>query len=511
MPTFASLLTQVDSIARHGDWQVAITQVTYDSRQVRPGALFVALAGATHNGHGYIAAAIQAGAVAVITEGPLDGIGVAAARVTDARRALSQVARAVHGDPSHDLTLIGVTGTKGKTTTTYMVQAILAANTGTPAFRFGTVSYDLGGSERAAKNTTPESLELAAMLAECRANGTKCGVMEVSSHALLTSRVEDLSFAAAGFMNLSLEHSEFHPDMEHYFAAKSRLFLELPQRDKPCLIMIDDDWGRRLATRLRQGGHRVLTVSLQDPAADVHATEIRTHNRGSEFVLCWQGARHACRLPIPGPFNVGNALMAAGLTLAVGVRSESVVTGLANLKQVPGRFEPVPNDLDLTVIVDYAHSPNSLENVIDAVRQITPGRLITVFGCGGNRSHEKRPVMGRIAAAGSDVTVVTSDNPRKEEPTEIIRQIVAGIPIDLQQQQGRIVVEADRHQAIQSAIDLARPGDTVLIAGKGHESGQTFADRIVPFDDREVARACLTVRKERQHNVNTGSSERHHV
>ncbi|RCK81331.1 MAG: UDP-N-acetylmuramoylalanyl-D-glutamate--2,6-diaminopimelate ligase [Candidatus Ozemobacter sibiricus] len=477
-------------LASRGHQDVPISSVTFDSRQVSPGSLFVALPGATVDGATFIDDAIRRGAAAIVTEIPIDGLPVPAIQVPDARRALSEIACTFYGHPSSRMTVIGITGTKGKTTTTYLIQSILRRAHG-QAFRLGTVEYDLGFTRLPARNTTPESLELVSLLAQALKKGVTAGVMEVSSHALKTWRVEDLTFAAAGFTNLSLEHSEFHPTMEDYYQAKRRLFLELLPRGRPAVIGIDDEWGRRLAEDCRQAGIRFRTLSLTNPQADFVAADLAPNAVSQRFTLVAQGQRIPIDLPLVGSFNVANAMMAAALCQGLGIPWAAITEGLATVGTVPGRFETIPNARGLTVIVDYAHSPAALQNVLAAARPLTKGRLITVFGCGGNRSREKRPVMGRLSATLSDITVVTSDNPRKEKPEDIIAEIMAGITPLAPTERGEVQVEPDRRKAIALAIGLARPGDLVLIAGKGHETGQTFADRTIPFDDREVAREYL--------------------
>lgn len=473
-----------------GNLDTPVSSVTYDSRQVQPGALFVALPGANADGTTFIEDAVKRGAAAVVTQAPIDGLNVPTIRVADARRALSRLGSAFYNHPSRDVTLIGITGTKGKTTTTYLVQSILKTAMG-KAFRFGTVEHDLGGTVKPAKNTTPESLDLMSFLDEAKKSGCRAGVMEVSSHALKNWRVEDLTFAVAGFSNLSMEHTEFHPTMEDYFQAKRRLFANLLPKGKTSVVNIDTDYGARLAEEIRGSGAPVLTVSLDKPGADFHARNLDITGRQSRFTLVAGEKTFSCEIQLPGHFNAGNALMAGALCAAVGIGWDDILAGLAAVKRVPGRFETIPNTRDLTVIVDYAHSPASLENVLKAVRPLTKKRVITVFGCGGNRSPDKRPVMGRISAELSDVTIVTSDNPRKEKPEEIISQILGGIDRASSRSGREVHVEADRRKAIDLAVSMATPGDIVLIAGKGHETGQTFADRVIPFDDREVARECL--------------------
>ncbi|HNW37048.1 MAG TPA: UDP-N-acetylmuramoyl-L-alanyl-D-glutamate--2,6-diaminopimelate ligase, partial [Candidatus Ozemobacteraceae bacterium] len=427
-----------------------------------PGWLFVAMPGSASDGATFINDAVKNGAAAVVTQGSIAGLPVPAVRVADARRALSSIARVFHDDPSKGLQLLGITGTKGKTTTTYLIQSILRQAFG-QAFRFGTVEYDLGFDVRPAKNTTPESLDLSAMLSEAASHGVRAGVMEVSSHALKTFRVEDLTFSAAGFSNLSLEHTEFHPSMEEYFQAKRRLFLELLPADKTAVIAIDDEWGRRLAAECRKAGRTVRTVSVRGEA-DIHASNITLSGMATDFTLVAEGEQRRCRIALAGEFNVFNALMAAGLSRSIGIAWDAIIAGITSLATVPGRFESIANNRHLTVIVDYAHSPAALENLLNAVRPLAAhGRVISVFGCGGNRSTEKRPIMGRLSATLADITVVTSDNPRKENPESIISQIVAGIDsLPPSQRRAAIHIEADRRKAIALAISMAKPGDVLL-------------------------------------------------
>ena len=484
-------LCSIDPIETRGNLDLAIDSVVFDSRKARPGSLFVAIPGNSVDGGSFIKDAVSRGAVAVVTEeSGLGELSVPVMQVLDSRRALSRIAKVFYGNPSSQVVLIGITGTKGKTTTTYLAQSILKRQFG-KAFRFGTIENDLGETRIPAKNTTPESLELVSLISQALESGMKAGIMEVSSHALKTWRVEDLSFAAAGFSNLSFEHSEFHPTMEDYFQAKRRLFVDLLPRDKTAIISIDDDFGRRLVIDGKEAGATIRTLSLSDPAADIHAEKIVPDFAGAEFEIVAEGTRIPAKTSLIGGFNICNALMAAALCRSVGASWDQIAEGISDIKTVPGRFETVPNERKLTVIVDYAHSPAALENVLKAARPLVKGRLITVFGCGGNRSHEKRPIMGRLSATLSDVTVVTSDNPRKEKPLDIISEISRGMAELASDKKGEVFVEEDRRKAIGMAISMAKPGDLVLIAGKGHEPGQTFADRTIPFDDRKVAREFL--------------------
>lgn len=480
-------------ISVQGNQDVAITSVTFDSRKACPGCLFVALPGSNVDGAAFIDDAIKRGAAAVVTQNSIENLNMPVIRVTDARQALSEIAKIFFDDPTSKMQVIGVTGTKGKTTTTYLVQSILRQVHG-QAFRIGSVEHDLGFETKPARNTTPESLDIVSMLASALKNGVKAGVMEVSSHALKTWRVEDLTFAAAGFTNLSLEHTEFHPTMEDYYQAKRRLFLELLPRGHPAVIAVDDEYGRRLAEDCRKAGVQFKTISMNSENSDADfkvVDNVSNRDGKQKFTLKAPDQQIALEISLVGKFNIFNSMMATALCRSIGVPWTAITAGLASVVTVPGRFESIPNNKGLTVIVDYAHAPAALQNVLSAARQLTTGRLLTVFGCGGNRSREKRPVMGRIAAAMSDITIVTSDNPRKERPEDIIAEIMSGINSLSANERGEVHVEVDRRKAIALAISLARPGDLILIAGKGHETGQTFADRTIPFDDREVAREYL--------------------
>lgn len=469
-----------------GALDIEIAGIAFDSRQVRKGYLFCALSGHNIDGSAFIFDAIERGAAAVVTEASRKNIEIPVVKVENARKALSEISCKFYDDPSTKINLLGITGTKGKTTITYIAQSILRKAFG-QAFRIGTVEYDMEYEKIQATNTTPESQMLFSMLDQALKNGIKHGVMEVSSHSLKTWRVEELSFSIAGFTNLSLEHTEFHPDMNDYFNAKKRLFLELRKSDKVSVIGIDNEYGQSLAKELQEKGLKVQTVSVHNSEADFYSSNQKMTGFNSEFDICHQGKKHHCQINLAGEFNIFNALMAAAMTFNAGASMEEICAGISALKNVPGRFESIRNDAGINVIVDYAHSPSALENVLKTVRPITRKKVIAVFGCGGNRSPEKRPVMGKIAWDNADVVVVTSDNPRKEPPDSIIDQIMNGIPQEATQEK-TILREVDRKSAILKALKMAQSGDTVVIAGKGHETGQYFADRTIPFDDREVAR-----------------------
>lgn len=486
MKTLRSILPS-NVVSTTGVLDIEITGIAFDSRKVIRGNLFVALPGQHIDGSAFIFDALERGAAAVLTEGCRKNIEVPVVKVDDARQALSEISAKFYEDPSQKIKLIGVTGTKGKTTITYLTQSILKKAFG-HAFRIGTVEYDMEYARIPATNTTPESQVLQYLMDQALKNGIKHGVVEVSSHSLKTWRVEHLSFAVAGFTNLSLEHSEFHPDMADYFNTKKRLFKEINDLQKACVIGIDDDYGKKLADECRNAGLKIQTVSVHNHDADFYCEKLHMTGTSSDFSLCHNGEQYQCHINLAGEYNTFNAIMAAAMSKAAGADWPEITAGLAALKNVPGRLEAIPNDRGINVIVDYAHSPAALENVLKAVRPITRNRLIAVFGCGGNRSQEKRPVMGKIAFNNADVVIVTSDNPRKEAPETIIEQIMAGIKDELTDCPKDVYQEIDRKTAIVKALNMANAGDTVVIAGKGHETGQYFADRTIPFDDREIAR-----------------------
>ena len=471
-----------------GDLDTEITGICFDSRKVKKGDLFVALSGNNIDGCIFLFDAIHHGAAAAIIEGNRKNVEVPIVKVHNARAALSEISAKFYDNPSEKLKLIGITGTKGKTTISYMVQSILRKAFG-KAFRMGTIDYDMEYDTIPAKNTTPESQVIHSLMAEALKHDVKHGVIEVSSHALKMNRVENLSFSAAGFTNLSLEHTEFHPNMDDYYNTKKRLFFELPYKDKKNVIGIDNEYGMKLFKECKKAEMDVVSVSVNNKEADIYAADADIKGCESSFILHCKGEEKQCRINMGGEYNVFNALMAAGLTNALGVSLDVICEGLESLKAVPGRLESVENDKGINVIVDYAHSPDALLNVLHALRPVTKKKLITVFGCGGNRSHEKRPVMGMTAVENSDVVIVTSDNPRKEDPQTIINEIMSGIN-SVGIPEGKSVSQfVDRKEAIFSALSMAEAGDTVLIAGKGHETGQYFADHTIPFDDREVARS----------------------
>jgi UDP-N-acetylmuramoyl-L-alanyl-D-glutamate--2,6-diaminopimelate ligase len=460
---------------------VEVTALAYDNRRVEPGTVFFCVRGFTRDGHDFAADAVQRGAVALVVDHPL-GLGVPEVVVDDVRAAMAPAAARLHGDPTSTLRTIGVTGTNGKTTTAYLVRPLLEA-AGYPTGLLGTVTSVIGGAEREVARTTPEAIDLQATFAQMLAAGdTEC-VMEVSSHALALGRADAIHWAAAIFTNLTQDHLDFHPTMEDYFAAKRKLFEVGPG---VAVINVDDPYGARLAAQVRDAGPEVITVGIDSADADLRATDVHSDFGGSTF----SAGGLDLRSPLPGRFNVMNVLCAVAAVRALGVDDDTIVAALPQAGRVPGRFEPVDAGQDFAVLVDYAHTPDSLENVLTAARPLTRGRLVCVFGCGGDRDRGKRPQMGAISARLADLTIVTSDNPRSEDPDAIVAEILAGID-------DRSATEAivDRHAAIERAVALAQDGDVVVLAGKGHEQGQEFeGGRKLPFDDVQVAREALRAR-----------------
>ena len=462
-----------------GDGEVEITGLAYDSRKVKRGTLFFCVRGERSDGHDFAPRAVERGAAALVVERPLD-LEVVQVRVSNARSAMAPIAARFFGEPTKTLRVAGVTGTNGKTTTAFLIRHVLESQ-GTRAGLLGTVKRVVGGVEEEVERTTPEAIDLQETFRRMLDVGDAACAMEVSSHALVLERTSGVHFAVAVFTNLSQDHLDFHGDMAEYFAAKRLLFTS-GQADM-ALVNVDDRYGARLA-----GEIECLTFSPSGAEdADFRALDVSFDVSGSRFRCVAPGAEFEVRMPLPGDFNVENALAALGACHVLGVPTEAAGAALADAPRIPGRFEPVGEGQPFAVLVDYAHTPDSLENLLRAARRLTEGRLITVFGCGGDRDREKRPLMGEIAARLSDECIVTSDNPRSEQPEAIIAEILAGVP-DARD----VEVEPDRRTAIATALAAAATGDTVVIAGKGHEQGQELAGgRKIPFDDRQVARNLL--------------------
>jgi UDP-N-acetylmuramoyl-L-alanyl-D-glutamate--2,6-diaminopimelate ligase len=475
---------------------VEITGVAHDSRAVRPGDLFFALAGARTDGRRHIAEARARGARAVVAPDSLDAGGLPVAVVEEPRRVLGLVAARLAGDPSAALTLVGVTGTNGKTTTTYLLEAIWRA-AGRATGVIGTISYRVGAESRPAPYTTPEAPELQRLLAEMRAAGATHVAMEVSSHALAHERVRGCRFDAAVFTNLTRDHLDFHGDMESYFAAKARLFLDhLPAGGKPdpvAIVNVDDPAGARLARAVRT---RCVPVG-RAPGAVVGAVDVETSLAGTRGTLLVAGRRLPFASPLVGAPHVENIAVAAATAWALGAPLDAIAAGIAAAAPPPGRVERIAGP-GFTVVIDYAHTPDALARLLEALRPLAAGTLIAVFGCGGDRDRGKRPLMGQAAAQRADLVVLTSDNPRTEDPARILADIEAGVQaaglarLAAPRPGARgYVVEADRRAAIALAIGLARPGDLVVVAGKGHEDYQIVGTEKRHLDDREEVRRAL--------------------
>jgi UDP-N-acetylmuramoyl-L-alanyl-D-glutamate--2,6-diaminopimelate ligase len=455
----------------------SITNLAYATSQVTPGTLFFCVPGFTRDGHEFAPEAIDRGAVALVVERPL-GLGVPEVRVESVRRAMAPAAARFYGDPTGELETVGVTGTNGKTTTAFLLRELLEAD-GRQTGLLGTVKSVIGGVEHDVVRTTPEAIDLQRTFRGMLDQGDRAAVMEVSSHALELRRADAIHFAAAIFTNLTQDHLDFHPTMEDYFRAKRRLFAELAPRHS--VVNVDDSYGSRLAAELEHP----ITFGLDDPSAQYRATELEMTLSGSRFTAQTPHGAIELASPLRGRFNVYNVLGAFATALTLGVPADQAAAAVRTAGRVPGRFEAVDEGQGFAVIVDYAHTPDSLENVLRAARALTDRRVHVVFGAGGDRDRGKRPMMGEIAARLADRVLVTTDNPRSEDPEAIIAEILAGCPPGTEH-------DADRREAIFEAIAGARDGDVVVIAGKGHEQGQEFEDgRKLPFDDIAVAREAL--------------------
>jgi UDP-N-acetylmuramoyl-L-alanyl-D-glutamate--2,6-diaminopimelate ligase len=459
--------------------EVEISSLAYDDRPVLPGTLFFCVPGYTRDGHDFAPDAVARGAAALVVERPLN-LGVPEVQVRSARAAMASVAARFHGDPTARLQTVGITGTNGKTTTAFLVRALLEA-AGRPTGLLGTVKSVIGGVEREVLRTTPEAIDLQRTFAEMLGAGDEACVMEVSSHALTLHRADAIHFAAAIFTNLTQDHLDFHETMEEYYGAKRMLFTDLAPAH--AVVNVDDPYGARLAAELAPA-RPAITFALSHDAT-YRAGALETGLDGSRFTVTGPDGVFGLRSPLTGRFNVSNVLGAFATARALGVEAETAIEAVAAAGQVPGRFQSVSEGQDYAVLVDYAHTPDSLENVLKAARPLTKGRLHVVFGCGGDRDRGKRPLMGEIAARLADRVIVTSDNPRSEDPDAIIQEILVGSGDDVEH-------EVDRRAAIDRAVATAEPGDVVVIAGKGHEQGQEFeGGRKIPFDDVTVVRESL--------------------
>ncbi|MGZ8629648.1 MAG: UDP-N-acetylmuramoyl-L-alanyl-D-glutamate--2,6-diaminopimelate ligase [Actinomycetota bacterium] len=472
---FSALLGGLPEAETRGDPAVSVLDVVHDSRAVTPGALFCCVSGETVDGHDFARAALDVGAAALLVERWVE-VAAPQARVPSVRAAMGPVAALAFREPAAAMTMLGVTGTNGKTTITYLLEAV-ARRAGRRSGVIGTTGARIAGDPVPIERTTPEAPDLHRLLARMRDAGVSVVAMEVSSHALEQHRVGGVVFDAVAFTNLSQDHLDYHVSMERYFAAKATLFE--PEHARRGAVNADDEWAHRL---LESPAIPISTFGTA-AGADLRATEIEVSPSGLSFHADGVIVRSSLR----GAFNVSNCLAAIALARSVGVPDDAILTGIADVREVPGRVEPIDEGQEFLVVVDYAHTPDSILGVLQATRPLATGRLIVVFGCGGDRDRAKRPLMGKVATQQADLTVLTTDNPRSEDPFEIIAEIEPGAD----EGGGRYVVEPDRRAAIGLAVRTAGLGDVVVIAGKGHETVQEFAEGPVAFDDRVVVREEL--------------------
>ncbi|MGH9946896.1 MAG: UDP-N-acetylmuramoyl-L-alanyl-D-glutamate--2,6-diaminopimelate ligase [Pyrinomonadaceae bacterium] len=525
-------MTDIQQLAKsldaktNSDFSVTVTDVTHDSRQAREGTLFVAIKGQTMDGHRFIDDVMRRGAVGVVSESdPPDGFSGAWLKVADARVALAKAASIINGDPSHQLDLIGITGTNGKTTTAYLCYALAAASGVKPAM-ISTVEYRIGKDSEEAVRTTPEASDTNRFLRRAVDAGCKMAVMETSSQAIDLHRCDWLRFRVAIFTNLTQDHLDYHHTMEEYFDAKKKLFDgRLGEPPTASVINIDDEWGVKLADELKTKGQRVITISQrvssahsvssphvskgsadsetspgnqeppegETPNADLSATDVQVSLiTGTSFLLKTLNGERTVNSPLVGRPHVYNMLTATAAALELGYDLDAIVAGLNQCIGAPGRFERVPHDDDFAVVVDYAHTDDALLNTLQTARELTNGRIITVFGCGGDRDKSKREPMGRVAGENSDLVFITSDNPRTEDPMTIIEQVEAGV----KNSDVEYFAISDRRHAIDKAIAIAQKDDVVIIAGKGHETYQIIGNEKFHFDDHEVAAEAIAKRAE---------------
>jgi len=482
------LLENLELIKKSRTEGLSIQGIAFNSRLVRPGFLFVAISGTKADGHDYIFDAMKRGAAAVVAEReeevPLDAPFVI---VEASRKALAEIARAYYGDPSSRIPVIGITGTNGKTTVACLAYDILEKAGFKPGI-IGTIEYRIGDRRIPSGNTTPESLDVQRMLAELEAEGGRAMVMEVSSHALDQGRVDGIHFKVAVFTNISRDHTDYHKTIEAYRMAKSKLFDKVTG-DDIAVINVDDDLGAELAMRERCCS---LTYGMEKDAA-YSVRDVRSTLSGSTFNWCWPEGSAEVELPLAGRHNIYNFLAAAGAVMALGVAPEKIVEIVRDFKGVEGRLERIDEGQDFIAFVDYAHTDDALEKVLTSLDGLKSGRIIVVFGCGGDRDKTKRPAMAAVAERLADRVIVTSDNPRSENPLDIIEDIKAGF-----ESADTYVAEPDRAKAIAIAVEDAQPGDILLIAGKGHETYQSFSDGMTHFDDREETRKAIRAKLERE-------------
>ena len=499
----SNLLDSIEAVRISNQREEDVTGIRSDSRQVRPGALFVAVPGEQVDGVLYIEDALKRGAsvIAGESERVLSGTHTGI-QLRDAREGLACLAAVFHGHPSRRMQVVGVTGTNGKTTISFMVRDILRSAEREPGM-ISTVEYEIGARSIPAVRTTPDAVALQSMLAQMLEAGCRSAVIEVSSHALVQKRADSVEFDVGVFTNLTRDHLDYHHTMEDYFEAKALLFRHLEHGDKAAtaVVNLDDPWGQKLSTMVSAGTQELITYGVHS-AADVHADDMVLTQTGSVCRVStpWGAGEMALRLR--GAFNVSNALAAVAACGALGVDLHLMLRSVSKIERIPGRLEEVPTGHGFQVFVDYAHTDDALEHVLTTLRPITPGRLLLVFGCGGNRDPSKRPVMASVADRLADYTILTSDNPRKEDPSTIITQVSHGFS-----SADRYEAVADRRAAIDAVMAMVDPGDVVLIAGKGHETFQELANRTVPFDDRQVVREACDKREAMSPRTGEGDAQ----
>ncbi len=476
------VLKGIDMISFSGDLDTEISGIAYDSRNVKKGGLFVCVSGYTCDGHSYINDAMQRGAAAFIVEKDTGIERTAVAKVLNSRSVMPVIASNYYGNPAQRLKLIGITGTNGKTTTTYLTKSIMEAGNKKIGL-LGTISTQIGDKVYISSRTTPEALDLQKLFAEMADSDVDYVVMEVSSHSLELGRVDGCSFRTGVFTNLTQDHLDFHKTIENYRNAKKKLFYMTKGIN---IINVDDEHGRIIIEELKGLDTPLITYGI-DNKADIMAKNIDITSRGVNFTFVTPEYEIELNIRIPGKFSVYNALAAASIAYGEGISREVIKEGLNNAGIVPGRSEIVRTNTPYTVIIDYAHTPDGLQNILASIKQYARGRIITLFGCGGDRDKEKRPIMGRIAGKMSDYCIITSDNPRSEDPMDIIKQAETGIIFT---DCDYICIE-NRRDAIKFALSAARPEDIVLLAGKGHETYQILKDRTIPFDEREIVEELL--------------------